>query len=134
MIVFDSDVLIDALRGRKRAMERVALELRTGDVATTTVNVFELASGARTQEERDKVQALLAPFRVLSFDRPAAREAAEARRNLEAAGQSIGMADYLIAGICLSRNGILVTRNREHFARVPGLKLSTFDPDGRPPA
>ena len=130
MIVIDSDVLIDALRGRKRAKERVALELRTGDIATTTVNVFELASGARTQEERDKVHALLAPFRVLPFDRPAAREAAEARRQLEAAGQRIGMADFLIAGICLSRNAILVTRNREHFARVPGLNVSTFDPDG----
>ena len=33
------------------------------------------------------------------------------------------MADYLIAGICLERGAILLTRNLDHFERVDGLKL-----------
>jgi len=32
--------------------------------------------------------------------------------------------DVLIAGICLERNGILLTRNMKHFERVEGLSLS----------
>ncbi len=36
------------------------------------------------------------------------------------------MADYLIAGICLSRNAMLLTRNRAHFERIPGLHLAAF--------
>ncbi len=35
----------------------------------------------------------------------------------------IGTADYLIAGICLTRGGVLLTRNRDHFERVSGLNL-----------
>lgn len=127
MIIVDSDVLIDALRGRKPAMDRVALELRTRDLATTTINVFELESGARAESEAEKVRTLLAPIRVLPFDRAAARAAADVRRRLEAGGQGIGMADYLIAGICLSRSAVLITNNRNHFERVPGLKLSRIE-------
>jgi predicted nucleic acid-binding protein len=47
--------------------------------------------------------------------------AAAARQDLEGKGEGIGMADYRIAGICLSRSAILLTRNRRHYERVPGL-------------
>jgi len=43
---------------------------------------------------------------------------------LEAEGLPIGMADYLIAGICLSRSAELLPRNRDHFSRIGALKLS----------
>jgi predicted nucleic acid-binding protein len=33
------------------------------------------------------------------------------------------MADSLIAGIVLAHHGVLLTRNRRHFERVPGLSL-----------
>jgi tRNA(fMet)-specific endonuclease VapC len=33
------------------------------------------------------------------------------------------MADSLIAGIALEHDLPLLTRNRKHFSRVPGLKL-----------
>jgi predicted nucleic acid-binding protein len=34
------------------------------------------------------------------------------------------MADSLIAGIVTSNGGTLLTRNRRHFERIPGLKLA----------
>ena len=123
MIVADSDVLIDALRGREPAKSRIALELGTQSLATTSISVFELRSGAKTPQELAKVETLLAPLLILPLDDDAARAAADARVKLEAAGQTIGTADYLIAGICLARSAILLTRNRAHFVRVPGLTL-----------
>jgi predicted nucleic acid-binding protein len=45
------------------------------------------------------------------------------RRALAAQGLPIGMADYMIAGICVARSAALLTRNRAHFERVPGLAL-----------
>jgi predicted nucleic acid-binding protein len=33
------------------------------------------------------------------------------------------MADSLIAGIVVVHHGVLLTRNRRHFERVPGLAL-----------
>lgn len=123
MIVADSDVLIDSLRGKDPARTRVAAEIRAGRLATTVVSAFELLSGARTEDERTRVDTLLGALLIFPIDEPASREAAAVRRELEPQGKGIGMADYLIAGICIARAASLLTRNRAHFERVPGLKL-----------
>jgi tRNA(fMet)-specific endonuclease VapC len=123
MIVADSDVLIDALRGQEPSASRIRLELETGWLATTAITAFELQSGVRSPGAASKVEDLLAALVILPFDDDAADRAAEARRTLESTGTPIGMADYLIAGICLARSAILLTRNRAHFDRVPGLSV-----------
>lgn len=123
LIVADSDVLIDALRGRPDAVQRVDEALSSGALATTAITVFELRSGVRSSDAAGKVETLLAALPVLPLDERAADEAAEIRRALDAKGPPIGIADYLIAGICLSRSRRLLTRNRGHFERVEGLEL-----------
>ena len=123
MIVADTDVLIDALAGRQPVTDAVARALRQGRLATTSVNAFELWSGSTSDAQHSKVSALLAATRILNLDAGAARRAASARLQLEASGRPIGMADYLIAGVCLSRGLPLLTRNRRHFERVEGLEL-----------
>lgn len=123
MIVADTDVLIDALRGRG-VHQRVEIELRTGRLATTVVSVFELLSGARKASEREGIETLLAALGHLPIDPSAAREAAAIRRELESVGQTIGNADILIAGVCRSRGAMLLTRNHAHFSRVPRLALA----------
>lgn len=127
MIVADSDVLIDALRGRDPSAHRVRRDLPSGGLATTAVSAFELRSGPRSDRARRQVETLLAPLEILSFDEDAAAEAARIRRELESAGTPIAMADCLIAGICRSRSARLLTRNRSHFERVPGLELEPLD-------
>lgn len=124
MIVVDTDVLIDALRAREPARSLVAEAIAAGRLATTTITVFELRSGADTSRTRAAIDRLLAPLEVLAFDEAAATRAGDIRRALEAEGTPIGMADYLIAGICLSRSAALLTRNRSHFERVEGLRLA----------
>jgi tRNA(fMet)-specific endonuclease VapC len=123
MIVADSDVLIDFLRGREPGHQRIQLELRTGRLATTSINAFELLSGAAATKEHTKVSTLLNAVKVLPLEERAADLAAGVRRNLEAGGNGIGMADYLIAGVCLAHNATLLTRNRDHFSRVPDLQI-----------
>ncbi len=125
MIVADTDVLIDALNGKEPARSRIAAGIESGALATTTVTLFELLSGTRA-DEREVVRDLLAALAVLPFDAAAGEESAAVRRDLEAAGQGIGMADYQIAGICLARSAPLLTRNRRHFERVPGLVLGAL--------
>ncbi len=124
MIVADSDVLIDALHGRDPAARRVAEGLEAGTLATTAVSAFELLSGAREPDQQEAVSTLLAALPILPFDQRSGELAAKARLELEGQGQTIGMGDYLIAGICLSRSAPLLTRNRKHFQRVSGLDFA----------
>ena len=125
MIVADTDVLIDSLRGAEPARSRIDLELSTGRLATTVITAFELLSGARRPTHRSSIEQLLGALTVLPLESNAG-EAAGIRCQLESRGEGIGMADYLIAGICLSRNAMLLTRNQAHFQRIQGLHLATL--------
>jgi len=126
VIIADTDVLIDFLRGRGGAAKRVAVELETRSFSTTAITAFELRSGAHTSKQRKGIDTLLDAMTLLSFGPEEARVAADLRQQLESQGQAIGMADYMIAAVCIANNGVLLTRNRKHFERVEGLKLSAF--------
>lgn len=123
-IVADTDVLIDFLAGHEPAASRIALELEHGSLATTAVNRFELLAGARSARQQVTIRKLLDALATLPLDVASADRAADIRRELETQGAPIGMGDSLIAGIVIARGGILLTRNVEHFKRVPGLRLS----------
>ena len=124
MIVADTDVLVDFLRGQGPQVERIAFELERG-LGTTAVTAFELWAGAVGSERRERaVDALLRAMPILPLDADCARTAATIRRDLERAGRAIGMADSLIAGICVRNRVVLITRNRAHFERIPDLTLS----------
>lgn len=125
MIIADTDVLVDYLRGINPMAARVELELQSRGFATTAVTAFELWAGARTPRQSSAVELLLAAMVIVPLDDDAARRGATVRRALLARGEEIGMADCLIAGICAREGGMLLTRNRRQFARIDGLKLST---------
>jgi predicted nucleic acid-binding protein len=122
MIVADSDVFIDYLRGQGLS-DRVAVELKSGKLATTSVSAFELWVGCRTTKQTQAVEVLLAALTILPLTMAAARRSAEVKRDLDESGQTIGMADSLIAGITLENQGILLTRNKKHFERIKDLSL-----------
>ena len=123
MMIADTDVLIDYLQG-KGAADRIALEIEHAQLYTTAVTRFELLAGVRSARQEKLVIELLDALSCLPLDSTAADRAAEIRRSLERRGQPIGMGDSLIAGITVANKGVLLTRNREHFQRVPGLALS----------
>lgn len=127
MIVADTGVLIDFLHGRGPAADRIALELGHGQLKTTVVSRFELLAGVRTPRQERVVLDLLAAVPALPLDDAAADRAAAVRRDLETSGTGIGMGESLIAGIVLTHGALLLTRNRAHFERVPGLTLARLE-------
>jgi tRNA(fMet)-specific endonuclease VapC len=126
LIVADTDVLIDFLAGREPVASRVAVELESRSFGTTVITRFEMLAGARDQTAERLLHRLLDPLTTLPLDRAGSDRAAALRRALDQRGQTIGMADSLIAGIVLEHDGILLTRNRKHFERVNGLRLATL--------
>jgi tRNA(fMet)-specific endonuclease VapC len=129
MIVADSDVLIDFLRGGPSA-DRIALELRSKQLATTAITVFELRSGCKSERQQRHVEDLLAAMNVLPLGARESSIAAGFRVALEKQGKGIGMADYLIAGICKAHDHVLLTRNLAHFQRLVSLGLKLSDEPG----
>jgi tRNA(fMet)-specific endonuclease VapC len=69
---------------------------------------------------------LLPNLPVLPFDTAAARRYGEVGAELERRGTPIGDADPRIAAIALVRGHTVVTGNRRHFQRVPGLQVENW--------
>jgi len=122
MIVADTDVLIDFLHG-EGAAKRVALEIRHG-LRTTVISAFELWTGSLGSKKREKaVSNVLDALTILPLHPSAAKQAADLRVSLQKQGRTMGMADALIAGICIETKSILLTRNQKHFEGIPELTL-----------
>ena len=127
----DTTLLIDLLRGKQEAIE-VIRKVESRPLFTSEINVFELiegvyASNLKVENHLEKVFALLTRITVLPFDRKAALAAGKISGILTKEGKKIGEVDCLIAGVALA-NGLheIITENKEHFMRIPGLKIITY--------
>lgn len=119
LILLDTTVLIDVLRGRPAA-ERL-LELRRGrdQPATTLINVEEIVRGIRP-DEQTAVARLFDGLLLLRIGRTEAELAGTWRRQHAAAGVSLAQADCLIAGCATTAAARLATGNPKDFPMLGG--------------
>lgn len=126
VVVVDTDVCIDFLRGAEPGAEAVERWLRDGRLRVTAVTAFELRLGADFIRRSSAITTLL-HRRTIPLDVQAALAAGDAATSLRTRGRPIGIADTLVAGVCLSRDLPLATRNLRHFGEVEGLRLEPLD-------
>ncbi len=107
-ILLDTDVLIDHIRGRRH--------LDTSDIAISVITRTELFAG--NEREETAVDTLLEDCEEVGVDPRIARRAGRIKRNT-----GLQIADALIAATAVEHQLPLMTRNRRHFERVPGLTL-----------
>ena len=126
----DTDTCINAMKGRYPDMATKFGQFESADFGIPAIVHAELLLGilkskspART---REIVDAFLAPFELIPFDRVAAREYAIVRHDLEAKGTPIGPNDLIIAATARARNLTLITHNASEFKRVTGLVIEDW--------
>lgn len=122
LLIADTDLVVDFLRGAGEGAELVESSLRSGVLRLSAVTAFELRLGADFLSRRKAIDALLRR-RTLPLDGAAALLGGEIYARLERAGEHIGVHDALIAGICRRFDLPLATRNIRHFGRVRSLRL-----------
>jgi len=120
-LIVDTDIVIDFLRRQSDTLLQVATHYQCN---LTAISLFELQIGAiRSEQQAQRFTDILKYFSILPFDTSAAQQAAQLGHHLQQTGQIIGLPDTLIAGICLSQNKPLLTRNTRHYERVSGLQI-----------
>ncbi|WP_343602130.1 type II toxin-antitoxin system VapC family toxin [Mycobacterium sp.] len=127
-VVIDTDLVIDFLRGMGSGAPLVRELIVSHRLRVTAVTAFELRVGTDFLARREDILRLTRS-RTFPLDSRSALRAGDVAATLRGAGQEIGLADCLQAGICLNFDLPLATRNRKHFNRVRGLRLHEFAAD-----
>ena len=112
MTFLDTSIIIDFLSGDKEIVALVKELNEKEEIKTTTITEYELLRH-KTKIKRQAAQKFLSAVTVFSFDRDSARKAALLYEKLRASGEMINENDLLIAGISLSNEEILLTRDRK---------------------
>ena len=128
MRILDTDVCIALLRGLGHVVDRA--EQEADSLATTSVTAAELYYGAAKSREparnRVLVTDLLSTLPVLEPGLVAAQQFGSLKASLDRSGERLADADLFIASIALAEGALLVTGNRRHFDRIPGLHIEDW--------
>lgn len=128
MRLLDTDTCIALLQGRESVLQRRAAT--SDEVATSWITAAELFYGAAKSiapdRNRNLVMSLLSTLPVLGLDEAAVQIFGEAKAALERRGQRLDDADLFIGAIAIARNAVVVTGNRRHYARIPGVVLEDW--------
>ncbi len=126
MVCLDTSFLIALIRREASAERKLESYTDKGEALTTTaISAAELFEGAyassRRAVEAAKVREILGRVELLELSLPVCEIYGKLVNDLRRRGVPIGDLDTLIASAALANRQILVTRNKDHFERVPGL-------------
>jgi predicted nucleic acid-binding protein len=114
-VLLDTTVLIDLLRGRRGARERLLALRDAGDApCACAVNVEETVRGLRPREQAS-ARALFAGLRIVPLGAREGWQAGEWRREFVRRGRTLTQADCLVGAAALSLGGRLATGNPRDF-------------------
>lgn len=130
-MILDTTFVIDLLRGREAAVEKLRSLTAAGVPLTIgTPTIFELFSGVEQQQkpaqERNQIHSVIHQQVVWPLDEASAEYAGRIDGHLIATGEQIDVPDAMIAGIALQHHEPILTRNAKHFSRIEGVKVETY--------
>jgi predicted nucleic acid-binding protein len=117
--LLDTTFLIDHLRGKPEAVDRLRRMAERGDLAyVNDIVTAEAWAGAPADDDRDLI-VLLQFLEFIAAGPEHARVAGRWRARTRAVGRDIGIADALIAACANDARATVLTRNTADVALTP---------------
>lgn len=127
-LVLDTTALVNHLR-QKQTPSTVTKLQGLAELATTQINLFELYLGAYKAKDARfslaSVKGFVSTITMLPLTDSAAESAGRILAELDRTGHRVEIRDLFIATIALEQGYAVLTENREHFKRIPGLGVVT---------
>ena len=124
--LLDTDWAIHYLNGNPQVMRRLD-SLRPDGVSISIVFVAELYEGIvnspNPEDDEREFADFLQPFPLINLNLAICRIFGVERARLRAAGTPIQDMDLLIGATALHHDLTLLSNNRRHFERLPGLRI-----------
>ena len=129
-MILDTTFVVDLIKGNHIAVSKLKhLEKNNLSYAITTPTIFELWSVLisldKSDKERQKTISLIREQIIYTLDERGAEEAGKIDGELIKKGLMIDPEDCMIAGIAITHNKKVLTRD-EHFKRIEGLKVEEY--------
>ena len=128
-LILETSFLVDFERENNRGVPGPALAFLEAHEDARLYITFtiagELAAGV-SLADRARWDEFVAPFHILPFTTGVAWEYGRAYRYLQENRMLIGANDLWIAATALAHRMPIVTRNAEHYRRVPDLRVITY--------
>jgi predicted nucleic acid-binding protein len=119
MVLIDTDVLIEVLRGSRDAKAWLD-SLQRGAFQIPGIVAMELVMGCRNQAELRQIRKFLDRFDVTWPDPAELASAYELLLSLHLSS-GIGIPDCVLGAMAVARGARLYTFNLKHFKVIPGL-------------
>jgi tRNA(fMet)-specific endonuclease VapC len=128
MILLDTDICIELLKGNKRILQR--RDQYDGPVGVCFMTIAELYYGAEKSRDpsknTDTIEKLLLTLEIVHTDIAILKRFGIIKAHLQKQGEPIADADVLIAAATLEKAERLITGNTKHFERIAGLALENW--------
>jgi tRNA(fMet)-specific endonuclease VapC len=128
--MLDTNICLCMIKGKPPQILSRLKDFNLGDLSVSSITLSELeygvAKSSKPQQNRDALDAFLAPLEIFPFDGEAAHRHGQIRAFLEKEGKLIGAMDMLIGAHAVSASMTLVTNNIKEFSRIPGLRLENW--------
>lgn len=123
--LFDTDVLIDAGRGRADATNALRRAADDAALAVSVVTEMELLVGCRNKEEQAALDQFLQRFNVVPL-RPAMSTRAVALMREFRLSHGLLIADALIAATAIVEDVPLISKNQRDYRFIGSLDLRPY--------
>jgi len=120
MILLDTNVLIEILKGNAKTIEKI--EFFDKELAISSITVMELFYGAINKAEVKKLEAFVALFKIIDIDEKISKESTSLIKTY-AKSHNLDIPDAMIASTALVVKSPLFTYNLKDFRFIDGLEL-----------
>jgi tRNA(fMet)-specific endonuclease VapC len=129
MVCLDTNYIIDVIKGKINIEKLDKLESPVSITSPTIVEIIRGLHLKSTQhnvkhDDEEKIENILDSLNVLQLNKENAKKSGKLQAELINKGEDI--IDIMIASICIQNNETLITRNKKHFEKIPGLKIETY--------
>ena len=115
--------MIDFFSGAEPGASIITNLIQGDRLALTSVTVFELFAGITGAKRLRQISGLISAIPILPLGKSEAEAGARIYNELKKGGNLIGNQDILIAGICITHDIALFSKNKDHFSRISHLRL-----------
>ena len=125
-MIFDTDVMIWAFRGNRRALKAID---DAADRAISSVTYMELLQGVRNKDEMREMKKFLSrlSFATISVTANISNRAMTIMEETTLRSD-LGVCDALIFATACETGDVLLSGNKKHFKEVPLLNAMEFKP------